>query len=453
MNLPLDFQHLMINDLGKEEFDQLAEALSLPAPTSVRINTDKAKKEELPILDNTESVPWCKNGYYLPERPQFTFDPLFHAGCYYVQEASSMFLAHVLQQYVKEPVKALDLCAAPGGKSTLALSLLPQGSLLIANEAMRQRANILAENITKWGNPNCIVTNNYAEDFQAFSNVFDLIICDAPCSGEGMFRKDLNSIDEWSLANVEVCWKRQRDIVSNIWHTLKKGGLFIYSTCTYNKKEDEENVAWIAETLGAEILSCFPAPDWSLTATNTHFYPHRMKGEGFFISILRKKSTDEDTPIVHRKKKEKKDRKNTSVPKTPTELKSWLTSHENFSIFEEKDSFYAFPTEHLDLYRIAKNDLKMLHAGIELATLKGKNLQPSQNLAMSYALNKDAFPIIEADEQQAIAYLRTEALQLPSDTPKGYVLICYQGHPLGFAKNIGNRANNLYPTEWRIRKN
>lgn len=453
MNLPLDFQHLMINDLGKEEFDQLAEALSLPAPTSVRINTDKAKKEELPILDNAESVPWCKNGYYLPERPQFTFDPLFHAGCYYVQEASSMFLAHVLQQYVKEPVKALDLCAAPGGKSTLALSLLPQGSLLIANEAMRQRANILAENITKWGNPNCIVTNNYAEDFQAFSNVFDLIICDAPCSGEGMFRKDINSIDEWSLANVEVCWKRQRDIVSSIWHTLKEGGLFIYSTCTYNKKEDEENAAWIAETLGAEILSCFPAPDWSLTATNTHFYPHRTRGEGFFISILRKSATDEDTPIIHRKKKEKKDRKNTSVPKIPTELKSWLTSHENFSIFEEKDSFYAFPTEHLDLYRIAKNDLKMLHAGIELATLKGKNLQPCQNLAMSYALNKDAFPIIEADEQQAIAYLRTEALQLPSDTPKGYVLICYQGHPLGFAKNIGNRANNLYPTEWRIRKN
>jgi NOL1/NOP2/fmu family ribosome biogenesis protein len=268
-----------------------------------------------------------------------------------------------------------------------------------------------------------------------------------------MFRKDINSIDEWSLANVEVCWKRQRDIVSNIWHTLKEGGLFIYSTCTYNKKEDEENAAWIAETLGAEILSCFPAPDWSLTATNTHFYPHRTRGEGFFISILRKSATDEDTPIIHRKKKEKKDTKKTSVPKIPTELKGWLTSQENFSIFEEKDSFYAFPTEHLDLYRIAKNDLKMLHAGIELATLKGKNLQPCQNLAMSYALNKDAFPIIEADEQQAIAYLRTEALQLPSDTPKGYVLICYQGHPLGFAKNIGNRANNLYPTEWRIRKN
>ena len=453
MNLPLDFQHSMINDLGKEEFDQLAEALSLSAPTSVRINTDKAKKEELPILDNAESVPWCKNGYYLPERPQFTFDPLFHAGCYYVQEASSMFLAHVLQQYVKEPVKALDLCAAPGGKSTLALSMLPQGSLLIANEAMRQRANILAENITKWGNPNCIVTNNYAEDFQAFSNAFDLIICDAPCSGEGMFRKDLNSIEEWSLANVEVCWKRQRDIVSNIWHTLKEGGLFIYSTCTYNKKEDEENVAWIAETLGAEVLSCFPTPDWNLTATNTHFYPHRTKGEGFFISILRKNATDEGTPIVHRKKKEKKDRKNTSVPKIPTELKGWLTFHENFNIFEEKDFFYAFPTEHLDLYRLAKNDLKMLHAGIELATLKGKNLQPSQSLAMAYALNREAFPIIEADEQQAIAYLRTEALLLPADAPRGYVLICYQGHPLGFAKNIGNRANNLYPTEWRIRKN
>lgn len=453
MNLPLDFQHSMLNDLGKEEFDQLAYALSLPAPTSVRINTDKAKKGELSLLDNAESVPWCKNGYYLPERPQFTFDPLFHAGCYYVQEASSMFLAHILQQYVKEPVKALDLCAAPGGKSTLALSSLPQGSLLIANEAMRQRANILAENITKWGNPNCIVTNNYAEDFQTFSDEFDLIICDAPCSGEGMFRKDPNSIGEWSLANVEVCWKRQRDIVNNIWHTLKEGGLFIYSTCTYNKKEDEENVAWIAETLGAEVLSCFPAPEWNLTAANTHFYPHRTKGEGFFISILRKNSTNEDAPAVHGKKKETKDRKSAPSPKIPTELKGWLTTHENFSILAEKDCFIAFPTEHLNLYRLSKNNLKMLHAGIELATLKGKNLQPSQSLAMAYDLNKNAFPIIETDEKQAIAYLRTEALQLSSDTPKGYVLISYQGHPLGFAKNIGNRANNLYPTEWRIRKN
>ncbi|MBO4431857.1 MAG: rRNA cytosine-C5-methyltransferase [Bacteroidaceae bacterium] len=443
--LPEDFQRMMTEVLGKEEFEQLAEALSQPAPTSIRVNPAKASQHST-LNAQRSPVPWCNTGFYLSERPSFTFDPLFHAGCYYVQEASSMFLSHVLKEYVKEPVVALDLCAAPGGKSTLALSELPEGSCLIANEVVRQRANILAENIIKWGNPNCIVTNNYAEDFQAFSSMFDLIICDAPCSGEGMFRKDPDSINEWSLANVDTCWKRQRDIVKNIWHTLKEGGIFIYSTCTYNPLEDEENVAWIAKTLGAEVLSCQPNPEWGLTETNTHFYPHRIKGEGFFISILRKTSEEEE----RRKKKEgKKGKQSTKIPK---ELKEWLIEGENFTIMEEDETFSAFPTKHQELYQQAKRSLKVIHAGIELASSKGKNLQPSHSLAMSNYLNQEVFPTAEVDEQQAIAYLRTEALQLPCDTPKGYVLITHQGHPLGFVKNIGNRANNLYPTEWRIRK-
>ena len=472
--LPEDFQRMMTEVLGKEEYDLLAEALAEDAPTSIRFNSNKsdqlseAKSQTsyrifstlgLPrnLKPQTSPVPWCEEGFYLSERPSFTLDPLFHAGCYYVQEASSMFLSHVLREYVKEPVVALDLCAAPGGKSTLALSELPEGSMLIANEVVRQRANILAENIIKWGNPNCIVTNNYAEDFQAFGSTFDLIICDAPCSGEGMFRKDPDSIGEWSLANVDTCWKRQRDIVRDIWHTLKEGGIFIYSTCTYNPLEDEENVAWIAKTLGAEVLSCRPNPGWGLSEKNTHFYPHRTKGEGFFISVLQKTSEDEG-----RRSKVKGRKLNAKIPK---ELKEWLTDEENFTILEENDTFRAFPTLHLDLYQQAQQTLKVLHAGIELATspspragrnpnLKPQtsNLKPSQSLAMSNHLNKEAFPTAEVDEQQALAYLRTEALQLPADTPRGYVLITYQGHPLGFVKNIGNRANNLYPDEWRIRK-
>lgn len=450
MNLPHDFQQTMIAHLGEDAYEQLAEALSLPAPTSIRINRSKIKAEELPLLSEADRVPWCADGFYLKERPQFTFDPLFHAGCYYVQEASSMFLSYMLKHYIQEPVIALDLCAAPGGKSTLMLSQLPEESLLIANEAMRQRANILAENISKWGNPNCIVTNNFAEDFQAFGNVFDLIVCDAPCSGEGMFRKDPDSIGEWSLANVDTCWRRQRDIVSNIWHTLKEGGLFIYSTCTYNSLEDEENVAWIAKTLGAEVLSCHPMNSWGLTETNTHFYPHQVKGEGFFISVMRKTSADGGEGILHRKRKEK-GRTGKPAAKTPAELKGWLTNGEAFTIAEDKEVFRAFPTAHTDLYQLAKSTLKVVSAGIELASMKGKNLQPCHNLAMSNSLNATAFPTLEVEKQQAIAYLRTEALQLPSDTPRGYVLLTYQEHPLGFVKNIGNRANNLYPSEWRIR--
>lgn len=450
MNLPHDFQQTMIAHLGKVAYEQLAEALSLPTPTSIRLNRSKIKAEELPLLSEADRVPWCTDGFYLKERPQFTFDPLFHAGCYYVQEASSMFLSYMLKHYIQEPVVALDLCAAPGGKSTLMLSQLPEESLLIANEAMRQRANILAENISKWGNPNCIVTNNFAEDFQAFGNVFDLIVCDAPCSGEGMFRKDPDSIGEWSLANVDTCWRRQRDIVSNIWHTLKEGGLFIYSTCTYNSLEDEENVAWIAKTLGAEVLSCHPMNSWGLTETNTHFYPHQVKGEGFFISVMRKTSADGGEGTPHRKRKEK-GRTGKPAAKTPAELKDWLTNGEAFTIAEDKEVFRAFPTAHTDLYQLAKSTLKVVSAGIELAFMKGKTLQPCHSLAMSNSLNATAFPTLEVEKQQAIAYLRTEALQLPPDTPRGYVLLTYQGHPLGFVKNIGNRANNLYPSEWRIR--
>ncbi len=453
MNLPIDFQRMITEHLGKEEYDRLAEALSLPAPTSIRINPKK--KAQSSRQDFAQRVGWCSDGFYLKERPSFTFDPLFHAGCYYVQEASSMFLSHILKQYIHEPVVALDMCAAPGGKSTLALSELPEGSLLVANEVVRQRSNILAENITKWGNPNCIVTNNYAEDFQAFGNMFDLIICDAPCSGEGMFRKDPDSIGEWSLANVDTCWRRQRDIVRNIWHTLKEGGIFIYSTCTYNPLEDEENVAWMAKTLGAEVLSCHPLKEWGLTETNTHFYPHRIQGEGFFISVMRKTTDNgiQTTSNRQRTTDNRQRKKGKPAVKIPAELKEWLINHEAFTFYEDQNTFCAFPTAHDDLLQLAKSHLKVIHAGIELASMKGKNLQPCHSLAMSNQLNKDAWVTAEVSEQQAIAYLRTEALQLPADTPKGYVLITYQGHPLGFVKNIGNRANNLYPAEWRIRKN
>ena len=449
--LPFDFEQMMATRLGKQEYRLLAEALAQTAPTSIRLNRAKAHETELPMLNDPERVPWCEEGFYLKERPSFTADPLFHAGCYYVQEASSMFLSHVLKQYVHEPVTALDLCAAPGGKSTLMLSALPEGSLLVSNEVVRQRANILAENMTKWGMPNCIVTNNEAKDFGAFTSAFDLILCDVPCSGEGMFRKDPASIDEWSLANVEACLKRQRDIVQDIWPTLKEGGLLIYSTCTYNSKEDEENVAWIAETLGAEVLSCHPMPEWNLTETDTHFFPHRTRGEGFFISVMRKTADGEPQTSSTKTRRKEKERKKANT-KVPPELERWLDDGLEWVIDEHDGTFRAFPSYGINLLRTAERTLKVLHAGVELATTKGKNLQPMQSLAMSIYLRKDSFPTHEADAQQAIAYLRTEPLQLPTGTPTGYVLLTYQGHPLGFVKNIGNRANNLYPAEWRIRK-
>lgn len=463
MNLPADFTNDIISRLGEDEYHLLAQALQAVPPVSIRFNPKKASADEIEGVikeHGATRVPWCDLGYYLSQRPQFTFDPLLHAGCYYVQEASSMFIWHILTEYLKQrasqasaaPITALDLCAAPGGKSTIALSLLPKGSVLIANEAIRQRSNILAENIIKWGHPNCIVTNNYAEDFSEFTGIFDVIICDAPCSGEGMFRKDPKSIDEWSAANVAACCKTQKDIASNIWHTLKPGGLLIYSTCTYNTHEDEENAIWIAENLGAEIVSCHPQEEWNLSDTNTHFFPHIVKGEGFFVSVLKKHGDEEDTtPRTTKRDKKNKNGKQAQKNKLPKELTQWIASDGDYTIHEADGTYCAFPTAHKDILLLAEKSLRVVHSGIELGKAKGKSVQPSQSLAMSASLNRSAFPEVELTFQQAIAYLRTEALSLPGGTPIGYVLLTYHGHPLGFAKNIGNRANNLYPSEWKIR--
>lgn len=454
MNLPQDFHNNMVAAIGEDDYALLAQALCDAAPTSIRLNTGKARWEELDIVAQAEStpVPWCPEGRYLSRRPQFTFDPFFHAGCYYVQEASSMFLSHILRHYITRPVTALDLCAAPGGKSTLALSALPSGSWLVANEAIRSRAHILAENVAKWGKPNCIVTNGFANDLEALHDTFDLILCDAPCSGEGMFRKDPNSIEQWSVANVATCQERQRDIVSHIWPTLKEGGLLIYSTCTYNPHENEENIDWMVHTLGAEELSCHPLPQWNLTETRTHFYPHRQRGEGFFVSILRKGNADDNYVSAPSSKKERptKKRKHNEPDKFGT-FASWLTTSEGFNIHEADGHIRAVPTALMPLLQRLQNHIRVLHAGIPLAVPRGKDYQPHHCLAMSELLNPTAFPQAELDHAQAIAYLRAEMLNLPSSTPRGYVIVTHQGHPLGFVKNIGTRANNLYPSEWRIR--
>ncbi|KAA6307840.1 Ribosomal RNA small subunit methyltransferase F, partial [termite gut metagenome] len=253
--------------LGDEDYDKFIRALQMPAPASVRFNTWKTDSLLLSVFHSQldKEIPWCSAGYYLKQRLTFTFDPLFHAGCYYVQEASSMFLEQAIRQYVQTPVVMLDLCAAPGGKSTHVQSLLPEGSLLVANEIIRSRSHVLAENLTKWGYLNLIVTNNDPADFTPLTDFFDVILADVPCSGEGMFRKNTEAINEWSLENVELCRRRQRRIISDIWTCLKPEGILIYSTCTYNTKENEENVQWMQQELGAEPLSVDISDHWNIT--------------------------------------------------------------------------------------------------------------------------------------------------------------------------------------------
>ena len=399
MQLPEDFKRETRLVMGDERFNRFMGAFDEEPPVSIRLNPRRhIPHSTFHIPHSTfhipqERIPWCEEGYYLAGRPQFTFDPLFHAGCYYVQEAASMFVTHIIRSVdTPTPKRALDLCAAPGGKSTALLSVLPDDCTLVSNEPISNRAQILLENITKWGYPNSMVTNNYPRDFRKAKLTFDLILCDVPCSGEGMFRKDPDTIGEWSQQNVEKCWRLQREIVADAWECLAPGGLLIYSTCTFNLKENEENVRWILENFDAEALDIPTAPSWNITgsllegftAPVYRFIPGITRSEGLFVCAIRKRRTrNEDT----------------------------LTK------------------EKLEKTRCLK-------------VLDPSNLLPPSSILL---------PRINIDYPEALKYLRGEALILPADTPRGIVNITYKGIVLGPAKNIGNRANNLYPKAWRIK--
>ena len=450
MRLPEDFI-IRIKRLLTDEWENLLSSLEHEPPTSIRLNRTKTRKLTANI---TESIPWCKTGYYLDKRPQFTFDPLFHAGCYYVQEASSMFVEQAIRQYVNNDIRILDLCAAPGGKSTLLAGLISEKSLLVSNEVIRSRANILAENITKWGNPNVIVTNNDPADFSELSDFFDVILVDAPCSGEGMFRKDEGAINEWSVANIGLCKERQQRILANVWNALKPGGLLMYSTCTYNSEENEENVRWLCDEFDATTLPLQVSPEWNIAGSALpgisayHFYPHRTKGEGFFFSLLRKNGEYASNNKPDKEKSIKKERKR--KVKIEDQYKDYHSNNSQLPSYSLGDFRFAFPTGLYNDLTFIKSKLNITNAGICVGEVKGKNFIPNQSLAMSIFLNRKAFTTFDIDRETAISYLRKEALTL-SDLPVGYILLTYSDVPLGFVKNIGNRANNLYPNEWRIR--
>lgn len=362
-----------------------------------------------------------------------------------------MFLAQAIGQHVPgTPLVALDLCAAPGGKSTLLRALLHPESLLVSNEPMRQRAQVLAENMTKWGDARCVVTQNYPADFSHLRHTFDLVVADVPCSGEGMFRKDEEAIRDWSLQNVDTCWRRQRSIIQDIWPALKPGGLLVYSTCTFNRLEDEDNVDWICHTLGAERLPIAHEAAWGIQG-EYHFFPGRTEGEGFFLALLRKNDDEELSPLsLHEGKGGKQKRQKPSKDDSPTEAKGWVKDAQAFSFLVSDDYFLAIPADYQPLIARLRQDLHVLLSGITLAERKGRDWAPCHALAMSTSLQPDAFPRVELTYEQAIAYLRREAIYV--EAPKGFVIVCYESLPLGFVKNLGNRANNLYPAEWRIRK-
>ena len=452
MNLPVPFEQSMRQLLG-DGYEAFREALLSEPAISIRLNPNKWSGTV-----DYEPVPWASKGYYLPERPQFTFDPLLHGGGYYVQEASSMFVEQAVKQHLGEARVALDLCAAPGGKSTLLRSLLPDDCVLVSNEPMRPRAQVLAENIVKWGHPRSIVTSNFPADFTPLGPLFDLILVDAPCSGEGMFRKDEVAVSEWSPENVEVCWKRQREILSDIWPTLRAGGLLVYSTCTFNTAEDEENVRWMVDELGAELLPIHTDEAWGITQSllsdvpNAYrFLPGRTRGEGFFLAALRKPDNAPEDVAETKAKKNRKNKDKRPVAVVPAECKQWLTDGDAYTYKVVENQVLAIPTDMEPLQNALSECLYLLKSGIALAELKGRDAIPSHELAVSIALNESAFPTYELTYGEALHYLHKEVVVLSSDVPRKFVIVTYRGIPLGFVKNLGNRANNLYPNEWRIR--
>ena len=391
--LPVSFTESTRLLMGPDRFERFLHSFDEQSPVSIRLNPLKAA--DMAVIVG-EPVPWCRNGYYLPCRPNFTMDPLLHAGCYYVQEAASMFLDEVLRQHLTAFVlvhTALDMCAAPGGKSTLLRSALPPDSVLYSNEPVRLRAAILSENVAKWGYGNHYVTNAYPRDYRKSKMQFDLIVCDVPCSGEGMFRKDPATIREWSPQQVEKCWQLQRDIVCDAWACLKAGGLLIYSTCTFNTKENEENIRWMLDEFGdAEVLPVDVRPDWHITGSLLdgfhepvyRFIPGISRSEGLFVCVVHKQG---QPPVRERVR----------------------SSGDYWSKHPELRVISPLPAPQVTL------------------------------------------PRVELDYPSAMAYLRHEALQLSPDTPRGIVEVCFLGHVLGQAKNIGTRANNLYPKEWKIK--
>lgn len=434
--------------ISRQEYidaELLMEALSQPSPVSVRINRSK--------IDATPSggrkVEWCGDGFYLPSRPLYTLDPLFHAGSYYPQEASSMFLGEVFRQVAGNipSIKVLDLCGAPGGKSTHLSTLIGKKGLLVSNEVIRQRASVLAENLTKWGIPNTIVTQSDPSAFAALPGYFDMIFVDAPCSGEGMFRDEV-AIKEWSVENAALCSERQKRILMDAWPALKENGILVYSTCTFNPSENEENIKWLLSRNEAEQIqidiSAFP----SITrieyqgTTGYGFHPGRTEGDGLFVSVIRKLSSE---PGSGRNDKHKIQ----AVSKDEAKEALLWSEAEPESFIKAGDNIISFPGKPGD-YALLSGKLRIIKAGTHIMTVKQNKNIPSPELALSSLIRKDAFGFIDSDDRSALLYLKRDNFPYEA-SGRGWQLMRYKSVNLGFVNNIGNRLNNYFPVEWRIR--
>lgn len=446
--LPTGFVE-MLRSFGAVYAEPLLAALDTAPSVSVRANALKGAN----VLPDADIVPWSRGGFYLAERPLFVADPAWHQGLYYVQDASSMVYGHIVgalvDKYFKtaDTLRYLDACAAPGGKTIAALEALPAGSLVVANELDRHRANILLENIAKEGSANVAVCRGDAARLGKLKETFDIIAVDAPCSGEGMMRKEPEAIRQWSQGLIDDCASLQREILSALWAALRPGGVLIYSTCTFNRSENEENISFIAENLGGESLDLgletfagvFRGIDTALHCYR--FAPGHIRGEGLFVGALRKPGEEAGNCELRPAKS-----------KVAPRFAAHIIDSDKYIEVATKTGLELRPAIHSTIIDEISKKAELLRGGLPLATVKGRDMIPNHELAISTVVRDDSYARFELDYATAMAYLRGESLtDLPEGLPKGIVLVCYNGRPLGFAKNIGKRANNLYPDALRLR--
>ncbi|MES2701661.1 MAG: RNA methyltransferase [Bacteroidota bacterium] len=446
MNIPAQLLQDIAAVPGFDEAAFIA-AHNQPAPTAVRINPYK----DIGLFGTDEVVPWCSNGRYLATRPVFTLDPAFHAGAYYVQEASSMFLEHMIKALLpqRSNLRVLDLCGAPGGKSTLIASLLGRESLLVANEVIRTRASILEENMVRWGYMNTWVTSNDPHDFGKLSGYFDVMVVDAPCSGSGLWRKDERAIGEWSEANVQLCSERQQRILADVWPALKPGGILIYATCSYSPQEDEEILDWLSAEYDAATLIVTVPAEWGIVQTTSatgmagyRFFPHRIKGEGFFIAAVQK--TGEEETFHNRQ------RFRSYHDKKIQQQAAHLLSRDDIAFVQAgKDTYNAILALHEPDLQLLQKAVYLRKTGLDIGTPSAKEWLPGHDMALSIDAAA-GIPAITVTREQALRYLKREDMGI-DDAPKGWLLVKYNGLSLGWIKSLGNRINNYLPKQWRIR--
>ena len=449
--LPVAFTERMRKQLGAEEAESLFAALDATSPVAVRLNPAKCGEDG--VWSEGEVIAWSRNGRRLKERPSFTLDTAFHAGAYYVQEAASQFIDHTISGEELQGKRVLDMCAAPGGKTTIYSTAVGVDGLVVANEYVKSRANILADNVRKWGMGNVLVTNNAPEHLAQFEGWFDLVAVDAPCSGEGMFRKEEVAREDWSEEVVKMCAARQMSIVREAWQSLKDGALFIYSTCTFNEDEDEGVLRTFIEEMGdvfAPSQSIDVDEKWGIVRGKVgafqtfRFFPHKTDSEGLFVAVARKaESVSQRTPKARKKVMQEVDKVSRK------ELSRWLQDSDKQTFAQVGDTIYTYRSEQFKAVQALSEYLTAIYSGVAMGQIFKGKLKPDWALSQYVGINRTAVAVVELDKARALDYLRKRDIAV-GDMSEGINLLTHEGCALGFAKKVGARCNNLYPNSLKI---